>query len=78
MKERTLIPIASQGMTFLVLVSVYVAVLIWLTVRIVNRRERWAKRSLAGMLAAPVIYVGSFGPACWLTSQVYVEGEQVH
>jgi hypothetical protein len=41
---------------------------IWLTVRIVNRRERWAKRMLAGLLVGtPVLYVAGFGPAIWLT-----------
>ena len=39
---------------------------VWLTVRIVNRRERWAKWTLAGLiLGLPVLYVGSFGPVCW-------------
>src|SRR5437868_6452046 len=37
---------------------------VWLTVRIVNRRERWAKWTLAAA-ALPVLYVLSFGPACW-------------
>lgn len=39
---------------------------IWLTVRIINRREHWAKRTLETVvLALPVLYVLSFGPACW-------------
>jgi hypothetical protein len=39
---------------------------VWLGVRIVNRRERWAKRTLAGIvLGLPLLYVVSFGPACW-------------
>jgi hypothetical protein len=38
-------------------------------VRIVNRRERWAKWTLLGaVVGAPVLYVLSFGPACWLFS----------
>jgi hypothetical protein len=49
------------GMTF-------AAICIWLTVRIVNRREQWAKRTLAALLiGTPVLYVASFGPAIWLT-----------
>jgi hypothetical protein len=39
---------------------------VWLTVRIVNRRERWAKWTAAAVFGLlPVLYVGSFGPACW-------------
>jgi hypothetical protein len=46
----------------------FAAVCIWLTVRIVNRKERWAKRTLATLLAGvPAVYVASFGPAIWLT-----------
>jgi hypothetical protein len=40
-----------------------------LTIRVVNRRERWAKWSLAGMLGVPVLYVAGFGPACWLADR---------
>jgi hypothetical protein len=43
---------------------------VWLAVRIFNRRERWAKWTLAAVVGLPVLYVASFGPACWLTSQV--------
>jgi hypothetical protein len=40
---------------------------IWLGVRIFNRRERWAKRTAVGIVVAlPVLYVGSFGPMCWI------------
>ena len=43
---------------------------VWLTVRIVNRRERWAKWTLATILPGlPLLYVLSFGPACWITRQ---------
>jgi hypothetical protein len=38
---------------------------IWLTIRIFNRRERWAKRTAAVLVAVPILYVLSFGPACW-------------
>ena len=44
----------------------YAAFCVWLAVRIVNRRERWAKRALAAVGGAPVLYFASFGPACWL------------
>jgi hypothetical protein len=40
---------------------------VWLTVRIVNRRERWAKWTAIGIVVAlPLLYVASFGPACWI------------
>jgi hypothetical protein len=56
-------------MTFLLpsLALAFAAFCIWLTVRIVNRRERWAKRTAAGIVIAfPVLYLASFGPACWM------------
>jgi len=39
---------------------------VWLTVRIVNRREKWAKWALAAMAGVPLMYVASFGPLCWV------------
>jgi hypothetical protein len=42
------------------------AICVWLAVRIVNRKERWAKWSLAAVVGAPVLYIASLGPACWL------------
>lgn len=50
----------------LALGSTFAALCVWLVVRIVNRRERWAKCTLAGVVAVPALYVASFGPACWL------------
>lgn len=48
----------------------FAAFCIWLLVRIVNRRERWAKWTAVGLvIGLPVLYVLSFGPACWATSQ---------
>jgi len=38
---------------------------VWLGVRVYNRRERWAKRTLAAVVALPVLYFLSFGPVCW-------------
>ena len=43
----------------------FAAFCVWLSVRIVNRRERWAKWTLAAVIGLPVLYVLSFGPACW-------------
>ncbi|MBI3863307.1 MAG: hypothetical protein HY290_15555 [Planctomycetia bacterium] len=46
------------------------ALCVWLTVRIVNRRERWAKWTLADVVGVPVLYVLSFGPPCWIATRV--------
>jgi hypothetical protein len=47
----------------------FAAFCVWLGVRIVNRRERWAKWTLAGVLGLPILNVLSFGPACWWFSR---------
>ena len=48
-----------------------VAFCVWLTVRIINRREKWAKWTLAmAVVGFPVTYVLSFGPACWIASRL--------
>jgi hypothetical protein len=47
---------------------------VWLTVRILNRRERWAKWT-AVVLGLPVLYVPSFGPACWLCEHKIVKSK---
>jgi hypothetical protein len=58
-------------MTILVpaLAVAFVAVCVWLTVRVVNRRERRAKWTLAVLIGLPVVYVLSFGPVCWITTR---------
>jgi hypothetical protein len=43
----------------------FAAICVWLGVRIFNRRERWTKW-LAATLAVPLLYIGSFGPWCWV------------
>ncbi len=44
----------------------FAAFCVWLGVRIVNRKERWAKWTLVmTLVGVPVLYVLSFGPACW-------------
>ena len=53
----------------------FAAVCLWLTVRIINRRERWAKRTLATVVVLPVLYVLSFGPTCWVYSRVAGEDD---
>ena len=45
----------------------FAAFCVWLTVRTVNRRERWAKWTLTTLACVPILYVLSFGPACWVS-----------
>jgi hypothetical protein len=48
----------------------FAAFCVWLGVRIYNRRERWAKWTAVVMVVSlPVLYVLSFGPACWLSDR---------
>ena len=47
----------------------FAAFCVWLMVRIVNRREKWAKWTLVTVIGLPVLYVASFGPACWATAE---------
>ena len=54
------------------------AFVIWLTVRTINRPERWAKRALwaiAGL--TPVLYVLSLGPFAWMVSAEKLPVEMV-
>ncbi|HLJ10213.1 MAG TPA: hypothetical protein VKU82_03440 [Planctomycetaceae bacterium] len=55
----------------------FAASCVWLTVRIVNRRDRWAKWSLAATVGLPVLYVLGFGPACWASSRLQSSGKVV-
>lgn len=54
----------------------FAAFCVWLTVRIVNRRERWAKRTA---LAVVVLlgYPLSFGPACWFCSRLGIWADTI-
>jgi hypothetical protein len=46
---------------------------IWLTVRAINRRERWASRLAVGIsVAMPILYLLSIGPATWGAQSGYV------
>ncbi len=47
----------------------FAAFCVWLGVRIVNRRERWAKRT-AAVVALALVYPISFGPAGWITGHL--------
>jgi len=46
----------------------FVAFCVWLVVRVVNRRERRSRRALAMLIGLTLLYVASFGPACWISS----------
>jgi len=46
----------------------FAAFCVWLTVRIINRRERWAKWTAVGLIVA-LAYPLSFGPACWISER---------
>jgi hypothetical protein len=50
----------------------FAAFCVWLTVRIVNRHERWAKWTLTTFIGLPSLYVLSFGPACWLSDRGHI------
>jgi len=56
------------GIVLPVLGLIFAAFCIWLGVRLVNRREQWAKWTLATVAGLPLLYVASFGPACWASS----------
>jgi|GEM_PF-1100265 len=60
--------------------AAFAAFCVWLTVRIINRRERWAKWTLAATVGLPVLYVLSFGPACWYIAgtSIYIPGASIH
>jgi hypothetical protein len=45
---------------------VFAAFGVWLAVRIVSRGEHWAKQTAVATIGLPLLYVASFGPACWL------------
>jgi len=58
-----------MSIALLVLAVAFGACCIWLTVRIVNRRERWAKwTAVALVLGLPLLYVLSIGPMCWFST----------
>lgn len=52
-----------------VLAITFTAFCVWLTVRIVNKHERWAMWTLAMTLSVPMLYAASFGPAVWLATR---------
>jgi hypothetical protein len=54
----------------------YAALCVWLMVRIVSRRERWAKWMLTvALVVAFVVYPLSAGPFVWLYDRGYVSDD---
>ena len=49
------------GTIWIVVGAAFAATCIWLTVQIVNRRERWAKWTAVALVLTPVLYVLSSG-----------------
>jgi hypothetical protein len=50
----------------------YGAILVWLVVRVANRRQRWAKWTLVTVIGLPVLYIASLGPACRVTATPWI------
>jgi hypothetical protein len=50
---------------FAVVASGFAGTCLWLSLRVFNRRERWATWALVAVVGSPVCYAGSLGPACW-------------
>ena len=57
-----MILLATMGVT-------YLALSVWLVVRLVNRGECWVKRTSAAVIGVPLLYFVGFGPACWLSDR---------
>lgn len=53
------------GLLFTVIGIAFAATSTWLTVRCINRREKWAQRTVVALVLG-LAYPLSFGPACWL------------
>ena len=64
---RAPIPGYNPGMSGILptLAIAFAAFYVWLAVRIINRKERWAKWT-AAVLAFPTIYILSIGPVLWM------------
>jgi len=46
---------------------VFAAFVVWLAVRLANRRERWAAQTAVGLIAASIVlYPLTMGPTAWL------------
>ena len=66
-----------MAILFAILGVAFAALCVWLGVRTINRRERWAKRTLAAVFGLPMLYAASFGPACWISSRTGIGSRAV-
>jgi hypothetical protein len=57
-------PSMSETVIFAALCTAFAA----LTLRSVNNRKRWAKRTALALIVVLVAYPLSLGPACWISS----------
>ena len=48
-----------------VLIATFAAFAVWLSVRMVNRRERWTTRTSHVLFMVVLSYPASVGPVCW-------------
>jgi hypothetical protein len=71
--EVVVLPELSETITsvFFVTGATFAAIVVWLTIRIINRRETWAIRTALGLFVV-AMYPVSFGPVCWITSRANV------
>ena len=53
-----------------ILLVVWAVFCVWLVVRVINRRQRWAKWTLGTVLAVPVVYAASYGPWMWYATAI--------
>jgi hypothetical protein len=60
-----------MAILFPALAIAFAAFCVWLAVRVINRRERWAKWTFATVVVPTILYFGSFGPVCWLCENQY-------
>jgi hypothetical protein len=64
-----------MSITLPALVAAFAAFCVWLTVRIVNRSERWAKWTAAGIVAFFIIYPVSYPWAQAIYINAYLKAE---
>jgi hypothetical protein len=50
---------------------VFGAFCVWLAVRIFNRRERWVKWTMVGLIVVSITYPLSFGLVTWLVAEMF-------
>jgi hypothetical protein len=66
-----ILSVISKNEIVFVLGMLAAAFAVWLAVRTINRRPGWTKRMVVSATTVALIYVLSFGPACWMTRSEY-------